>query len=60
MYVLLIIIFVMGWWPGTNMDIQPVFNHYKTVAYTCDYLSKSENECSVPMKQARRVPLRKS
>ena len=36
---------LMAW--GANMDIQPVFNHYK-----CAYLSKSENECSVAMKQA--------
>ena len=35
-----------------NMDIQPVFNHYKAVAYMCAYLSKSESECSVAMKQA--------
>ena len=34
------------------MDIQPVFNHYKAVAYMCAYLSKSESECSVAMKQA--------
>ena len=38
-------------WEG-NMDIQPVFNHYKAVAYMCAYLSKSESECSVAMKQA--------
>ena len=36
------------------MDIQTVFNHYKTVAYMCAYFSKSENECSVAMKQAAR------
>ena len=35
-----------------NMDIQPVFNHYKAVAYICAYLSKSESECSVAKKQA--------
>ena len=35
-----------------NMDIQPVFNHYKGVAYMWAYLSKSESECSVAMKQA--------
>ena len=33
-----------------NMDVQPVFNHYKAVAYMCAFLSKSENECSVAMK----------
>ena len=42
----------MAW--EANMDIQPVFNHYKAVAYMCAYLSKSENECSVAMKQAVR------
>ena len=36
------------------MDIQPVFNHYKAVAYICAYLSKSENEFSVATKQAVR------
>ena len=35
------------------MDIQPVFNH-KAVAYMWAYLSKSEKECSVAMKQAVR------
>ena len=36
----------------TNLDIQPVFNHYKTVAYMCAYLSKIEDECSQVMSQA--------
>ena len=35
-----------------NMSMQQVFNHYKAVAYMCAYLSKSESECSVVMKQA--------
>ena len=43
---------LIGW--EANMDIEPVFNHYKAVVYMCAYLSKSENECSVPMKQAVR------
>ena len=43
---------LMAW--EANMDIQPVFNHYKAVAYICAYLSKSENEFSVAMKQAVR------
>ena len=34
-----------------NMDIHPVFNHYKAVAYMCSYLSKSETECSLAMAQ---------
>ena len=28
----------------TNMDIQPVFNEYKTVAYMCQYFSKTEDQ----------------
>ena len=40
----------MAW--EASMDIQLVFNHYKAVAYMCAYLSKSESECSVVMKQA--------
>ena len=35
-----------------NIDIQPVFNHYRAVAYMCTYLSKSEDECSKAMSQA--------
>lgn len=35
-----------------NMDIQPVFNHYKAITYMCSYLSKQEDECSKAMKQA--------
>ena len=41
---------LMAW--EANMNIQPVFNHYKAVAYMCGYLSKLESECSVAMKQA--------
>jgi DNA replication protein DnaC len=29
-----------------NVDLQPVFNHYKCVTYICAYLSKDETECS--------------
>ena len=43
-----------------NMDIQPVFNHYKAVACMCAYLSKSENECSVATKQTVRDAFEKS
>ena len=43
---------LMAW--EENVDIQLVFNHYKAVACMCGYLSKFENECSVPMKQAVR------
>ena len=35
-----------------NIDIQPVFNHYKAVTYMCAYFSKSEDESSQAMKQA--------
>ena len=35
-----------------NLDIQPVFNHYKAIAYLCAYLSKNEDETTVAMKQA--------
>ena len=35
-----------------NIDIQPVINHYKAVAYMCAYFSKSEDESSEAMKQA--------
>ena len=35
-----------------NIDIQPVFNHYKAVTYMCAYFSKSEDEISEAMKQA--------
>ena len=36
-----------------NMDIKPVFNLIKQL-HTCAYLSISENECSVPLKQSVR------
>ncbi|XP_057316777.1 uncharacterized protein LOC130657796 [Hydractinia symbiolongicarpus] len=35
-----------------NIDIQPVFNHYKAVTYMCAYFSKCEDETSQAMKQA--------
>ena len=34
------------------MDVQPVFSEYKAVPYIFSYLSKSENECSLDMRQA--------
>ena len=34
-----------------NIDIQPVINHYKAVAYMCAYFSKSEDESSETMNQ---------
>ena len=39
-----------------NMDIQPVFNQYKAVAYMCAYLSKTKDECSHSMNQALKDP----
>ena len=33
------------------MNIQPLLYHYKVVPCMCPYLSKSESECSVAMKQ---------
>ena len=35
-----------------NLDIQPVFNEYKAVAYMCSYLSKPEDTCTQAMRQA--------
>lgn len=29
-----------------NVDLQPVFNHYKCVTYVCSYFTKDETECS--------------
>ena len=34
-----------------NIDIQPVFNHYKAVSYMCSYFSKTETESSAAMKK---------
>ena len=36
------------------MDIQPVFNEYKAVAYMCFDFSKTEDQCSQAMKEAVR------
>ena len=43
---------LMAW--KANIDMQPVFNHYKAVTYMCAYFSKSEDETSEAMKQAAR------
>lgn len=29
-----------------NVDLQPVFNHYKCVTYVCSYFTKGETQCS--------------
>ena len=39
------------------MDIQPVFNEYKTATYMCSYFSKSEDQCSAAMKRAAKEAL---
>ena len=31
---------------ATNVDLQPVFNHYKCITYVCSYFTKDETECS--------------
>ena len=41
---------LMAW--QANIDIQPVINHYKAVAYMCAYFSKCEDEASKAMEQA--------
>ena len=37
-----------------NVDLQPVFNHYKCVTYVCSYFSKDETECSQAITNAAR------
>ena len=58
MHVLLITFFTEGFqaWKA-NIDIQPVFNHYKAVRYMCAYCSKTEDETSKAIKQAAREAL---
>ena len=31
---------------AVNVDLQPVFNHYKCITYICSYFTKDETECS--------------
>ena len=31
---------------AANVDLQPVFNHYKCITYVCSYFTKDESECS--------------
>ena len=35
---------IMGF--PANLDLQPVFNHYKCITYVCPYYNKDETECS--------------
>ena len=37
-----------------NVDLQPVFNHYKCITYVCSYFSKDETECSQAITQQRK------
>ena len=37
-----------------NVDLQPVFNHYKCIMYVCSYFSKDETECSQAIMNAAR------
>ncbi|XP_015779208.1 PREDICTED: uncharacterized protein LOC107357078 [Acropora digitifera] len=37
---------------AANVDLQPVFNHYKCVTYICSYFSKDETECSQAISNA--------
>ena len=39
------------------MDIQPVFNEEKVVAYMCAYLSMPEDSCSNAMKRALQLSI---
>ena len=36
------------------MDIQPVFNEYKTMTFMCQYLSKTEDRCLQERKALRK------
>ena len=49
---------LMSW--EANIDIQPVINHYKAVAYMYAYFSKSEDEASEAMKQVAKEADRKN
>ena len=31
---------------AANVDLQPVFNHYKCITYVCSYFTKDDTECS--------------
>ena len=31
---------------AANVDLQPVFNHFKCITYVCSYFTKDETECS--------------
>ena len=35
-----------------NLDVQPVYDAFKTIVYMCGYFTKSEDKTSVAMKEA--------
>ena len=39
---------------AANVDLQPVFNHYKCITYVCSYFTKDETECSQAIINATR------
>ena len=43
-----------------NIDIQPVFNHYKAVTYMCAYFSKAEDKTCEAIKQTAKEALNAS
>ena len=40
-----------------NMDIQPVLNEHKTIAYMCAYLSNFEESCFYAMKKTLKISI---
>ena len=39
---------------AANVDLQPVFNHYKCITYVCSYFTKDDTECSQAIMNAAR------
>ena len=39
---------------AANVDLQPVFNHYKCITNVCSYFTKDETECSQAIVNAAR------
>ena len=39
---------------AANVDLQPIFNHYKCITYVCSYFTKDETECSQAIVNAAR------
>ena len=55
MYVLLIISLLKSW--KANIDIQPVFNHYKSANYMRAYFPKSKDDTFEAKRQLTRETL---